>query len=99
MSRMPPIAKQFEDHKTSADDDRGIGHIECVPVVVANVEVDEVGDAVPRRSIENVTRRSAENQCEASLTEPAASASCDEKPEQQCDDSRRKNDKDRCEPR
>ncbi len=96
---MPPVAKKFEDHKTSTDDDRRVSHVEGVPVVVADVEVDKIGDAVAQRAIEDVTRGSAENQCEASLAEPPASASCGEKPEQQRDHSRRKNDKDSREPR
>ena len=48
----------------------GISDVECVPVIVADVKIDEVGDAVAQQAVEHISRRAAENQREAALAEP-----------------------------
>ena len=69
--------------KTGADDDSGIGNVKCVPVIIADVKVDEVGDAVAQHAIEDVSHRPAQNQREPALAEPAASAARKQKPGKQ----------------
>ncbi len=62
---MPPVAKKFQDHETCTEHDRGVGHVERVPVMDADMEVDEIRDAVAQKAIENISCRAAENQREA----------------------------------
>lgn len=56
---MPPVAKKFQDHETCTEHDRGVGHVERVPVMDADMEVDEIRDAVAENAIENVACCSA----------------------------------------
>ena len=59
---MPPVENQFQHHEPGADDDCGVRDVERVPVVVADVKVDEVGDALPQHAVDHVSRRAAQNQ-------------------------------------
>ena len=53
---MPPVAEKFEHHQRRADDDCRVGDVERVPVIVAEVKIDEVGDAAAQDAVENVAR-------------------------------------------
>lgn len=82
IARMPPITKKFQQDKSRANDDGGIGDVERGPVVGLNMKIDEVGDAVPRQPIEDVAERPAQNHGHADLTHGAARAFGGEKPKQ-----------------
>ena len=66
---MPPVAEELENDERSAQNDRGVGHVERVPVMFADVKIDEVGDAAAQHAVENIARRAAQNQREAPLAE------------------------------
>ena len=93
--RMPPVAKKFQHHQRGAQHDRGIRQIEGVPVMAADMKVNEVGDAVAQNAIENVSRRSAQNQREAALAQPSAGAASGEQPQQQSNHGDEKTDQQR----
>jgi len=80
---MPPVAKKFEHNQDCSDDDGGIGDVESVPMVAADVKIDEVGHAAPRDSVEQVSRGPAKDQSHAVLAEPSPSATRGEQPHDQ----------------
>ena len=87
---MPPVAQQFQDYQAGADDDGRIGDVKSVPVMAAEVKIDEVGDAVAQHAVEDVARRAAQNQRQAALAQPAAGAARDQQPCQQTRSRRQK---------
>src|SRR5438045_3777414 len=62
---LPFRAQEVEQQQSAADHDGGIRHIECRPLVLTDVEKEEVGDASPDDAVEHVARRAAEDQREA----------------------------------
>ena len=80
---MPPIAKELEQNQSRAEHDRGISEIEGVPVMRADVKIDEVGDAAPRHAIEHIARRTSKNQRDSRLPQAPARPARGQKPEQE----------------
>src|ERR1700683_4124940 len=92
---MPPVAQKREDYQPGADNDGRISQVESVPVVIADVKIDEVGDAAAQDAVENVAGCAAENHGHAAFTKPTASAARDQQPDDESDDRDRKNDQKR----
>ena len=66
---MPPVAQEFENDQPGAEDDRGISQIKSVPVVIADMKIDEVSDAAAQDAVENISSCAAENQRHPALAE------------------------------
>src|SRR5208282_919802 len=64
---VPPVAEELEDDERSAQNDCGVGQVERVPVMFADVKIDEVGDAAAQNAVENIAGRPAKNQRETPL--------------------------------
>ena len=57
--------RRSSKQQAAADDDRRIGDVERGPVIVAEVEVQKVGDPAPHDAVEDIAGGAAENQREA----------------------------------
>src|SRR6202050_2287997 len=95
---MPPVAQKLEDYQPGADNDGRISQVESVPVVIADVKIDEVGDAAAQDTVENVAGRAAQDHGHAALTQRAAGAAGGQQPDDESDDRDRKNDQKRSAP-
>ena len=57
--------QDFDDQQTGSDNDGAIGYVEGGPLVLADVEEQEVDHAAVKQAIPEVSQGSAENQCQA----------------------------------
>ena len=63
------LAKQFQHHQRGAQHDRGIRQIEGVPMMAADMKVNEVGDAVTQKAIGEISQRASQNQGESTFAQ------------------------------
>src|SRR6202035_1453109 len=57
--------EDFDDQQTSSDHNRAVGYVESRPLILANVEEQEVHNPAVEQAVPEVSQCSAENQCQA----------------------------------
>src|ERR1700683_1074040 len=82
-----PVLEEFKENEERTGDDDGVGDVEGVPVMGAEMEVDEVGDAVAHDAIEQISSGATENEGHAGLSGSATGTSSSEEPNQENDDA------------
>ena len=69
-------AEDFEQQEAGADDDAGVGDVEVGPVVVDDVDFEEVDDVVEADAVVEVAEGSAEDEGERDGGEGEARGRC-----------------------
>ena len=71
-------AERVEDQEDAADDDGGVGDIKVGPVVVDDVDFEEVGDHAEADAVPDIADGAAENESEGDHCGGEAAAKADD---------------------
>jgi hypothetical protein len=82
--------EDFDNQQAGSDDDRAIGYVEGGPLILADVEEQEVDHATVEQAVPEISQGSAENQGQA---DPGGGHGMAVPPQQRRDDDQRNNRK------